>query len=737
MGIYKKNKKVIGLYKNGNPIATLIKNGHIIQLGDGKSQYDIDLDFQELNGSYGKAFMINDISITPTGKKYQANLSDLGIDKIVSFNFINTNLSYINNFPDCSSVTAFSAPSMPFAYTRLTYLDTAKLNLVNLTKVDSLYSNMQNVVRINPARQLNNITSYRAYYGGCTALRQAEFPLGNDITDISYMFYDCKALTDVGHFPSYLAVKNASHLFDGCSSLDMQSLLDNANENGMLQMFQNTNLSNISGMFKGCNFNETAFDSSALKSWPMNYVEDASYLFADTNISGAYFGYWDMWRCKNWSHMFENCTRITTLSFAGLDLASAEDFSYMFAGCYNLTSVSFESVSNLTGVTNFEGMLNETHSLRKIYVDDCSTYNFLVNGLSAAGFDTSIIENTNGDCGGSSGEFPTDRLTFMVTPGETANFAINDAGLDVSDEIFDVPLSNFGEEYSSFHSLCLSGSVDAIIAIPSSENDWGLGISNCPNLTYCDISKTDKTNLHSTFDFFENCPSLTHIDLSNWNGSISSEGETNGAFHNCPNLKTIKMLNCSEAIKSWVSQKLSERGMSDQVLIITEENNTYITASFDDPVNIFIDGQYVGQMADIPFSMQDYGGLDNRSINGMFTDGTSLKSVYSMPSLSSTTGHWDIFKGCSNLIYQDLSSWDINFMDGDQDKNSLFCDCTSLKWVNLSGWDFSNAYSESSMFTNTPNLKYVFAIGCNDTTISKIENAIASQSFLNEVQIIY
>ena len=34
----------------------------------------------------------------------------------------------------------------------------------------------------------------------------------------------------------------------------------------------------------------------------------------------------------------------------------------------------------------------------------------------------------------------------MVTPGETANFAINDAGLDVSDEIFDVPLSNFGEE---------------------------------------------------------------------------------------------------------------------------------------------------------------------------------------------------------------------------------------------------------------------------------------------------
>ena len=738
MGIIKKNKNVIGVIKNGHPVTKIYKGNFLYY--NAIPEFDIDLEFKEINGSYGKAFKINDVSITPTSSTYQANLADLGIESVTSFNFFDTNLSKINRFPDCATVTTL--PQQPFAYTKLGYLDTASFNLTNLTSADFLYAYMYDVVGIKAAVLSSDITSYQGYYGGCSSLKSASFPVGSRINNISYLFYDCEALTDVGLFPMYTSVENASNLFNGCSSLDFQSLLANSTYNGFKQMFKFSPIKNVSSMFQGCNFGNSAFDSSYLSEWQMNYVEDASYLFANTNASDFQLYYWDMWRCKNWSHMFENCNSISSISFSNKDFAGAEDFSYMFANCSNLSYVSFVSVNNLTGVTNFEGMFSGCYSLQTVECDDCGVYDLLKQALESSGLDVGILQDTSGNCGGSSGGL-TDRITVFMQPQSSGAYVQIDytnyeaENWNDSTLLCNTTLSELGAS-SEFQSLVINGNVESIISLPSSTVDWALGISNCENLKYCDLSKVDKTNLHTVYDFFEGCTSLMHIDLSNWSdGQIWSESGSNGVFFDCSSLKTIKMLNCSDNIKTWVSDKLSAQGMTDQVVIITEENNTYITYDSDEGVNIKINGDYVTTMGENPFPMQNYGlSVDGNSIHNMFEYNYSLKSVYNMPSLSSTTGHWNMFGGCTSLTYVDLSSWDFDFNNGDQDCVSMFSSCSSMEWVNFSGWDLTNAYNEDSMLQNCSNLKYVFAFGCNDATISKLEAAINNSYSNNSVTLI-
>lgn len=270
-------------------------------------------------------------------------------------------------------------------------------------------------------------------------------------------------------------------------------------------------------------------------------------------------------------------------------------------------------------------------------------------------------------------------------------------------------------------SLEFFGGIKQFVAIPSINTLNELKLYNL-DVDLLDLSKTNLNNLTS-FDLY-NCSNLKHIDLSNW--ASFNVNSYNYFLTNCSNLKSVKILNCCEEAKQFVRNRLSENGIN--AVVITEENNTYLSLDYaSTPISYSINGIKYSTLSNVTdLSSQMNNGY---SVNSMFGNVDNLKTVYTMPSLSGTIGHWNMFQYCEGLLYQDLSSWDFDFNNGDQDINRFFDGNYSLVWVNFSGWDLTSAYNYESIFNYCKKLKYVFAYGCNEETIRKLQQAIDNSGY--------
>ena len=123
---------------------------------------------------------------------------------------------------------------------------------------------------------------------------------------MSYMFYDCNALTtlDVSKFDTS-SVTNMDSMFYGCNGL---TTLDLSN-------FNTTNVKNMSNMFQSCRL--TNLD---LSNFNTSKVIDMSY-------------------------MFQSCNNLSSLNVSGFDTGKVTDMGYMFNGCNGLTSLDLSNFS--------------------------------------------------------------------------------------------------------------------------------------------------------------------------------------------------------------------------------------------------------------------------------------------------------------------------------------------------------------------------------------------------------
>lgn len=703
MGIIKKNKNVIGVIKNGHPVTKIYKGNFTFY--NAVQEFDIDLEFKEINGSYGQAFKINDISITPTGSTYQANLADLGIENVTSFNFSNTNLSKINRFPDCTNVTTLS--QQPFAYTKLGYLDTASLNLTNLTSADFLYAYMPDVRHIKAADLSSDITSYQGYYGGCSSLKSASFPGGGMISNISYLFYGCNALTDVGTFPMYTSVENASNMFYNCSSLDFQSLLANSTYNGFKQMFKFSPINNVSGLFEGCNFGNSPFDSSYLSEWQMNLVEDASYLFANTNASAYELYYWDMWRCKNWSHMFENCTNMTSISFANKDFAGAEDFSYMFAGCTNLATIDLQNIVNFPLFLEFEGMFNDCTSLQKIYVNNSNLYDLFTQALQLLGMDPSIVENTSDNGGGSdtnSGYFEWHEMT-------------SDTPKDVSFTTIKIDRTIQSDAESDYLYILSTQSGDDIGMYPDYiiSPKEGFVIDNGNYTFFSEVTDKDvyvytfsqpvyfsqmQTNAPAGSVFYGTPLKTTEIgDKIEWEWQNTGDNQTSIYINGGTNYHTVN------PAEEWNNIEYNSCNQMFSGTTITKLNVMRNTHNVTTMNSMFRECQYLTS-------------IDISDLNTSQVDNLN-----------------EMFFGCENLDTVVMKNWDVSNV---QYTMNMFFDCTKLRVLDLSGWNltYDRLVNHSDMFYNCTSLEKIILIGSGNNTQTIIENALSNAGLTDQVEIV-
>ena len=190
-----------------------------------------------------------------------SNLTDLAADWQNTINC--TDMSGL--FYNCSSlknITSF----------------TEEVNVTNVEKVDYLFSGCSNLEYINCSNwNLSSINSMSHLFDNCSNLQTITLPkVGNNLTDVSFLFSDCKNLTGI-------------HL---------------------LEDFNPVNVTNAKGVFSGC---------SSLSSINLN------------NFIGN--------KIKNIDNMFAECSNLTTINAPKFAPMEVETFEHIFLGNSNLTKV--------------------------------------------------------------------------------------------------------------------------------------------------------------------------------------------------------------------------------------------------------------------------------------------------------------------------------------------------------------------------------------------------------------
>ena len=203
-------------------------------------------------------------------------------------------------------------------------------------------------------------TSCYCWFSGCnnlTEIKGIEYLNTENVTNMSYMFSSCKALTslNLSNFNTE-KVTDMQGMFKECSNLTSLNLSN----------FNTENVTDMTGMFYGC----TKLESLDLSNFNTAKVAKMNYMFfncyALTSLDLSNF---NTAKVTKMDYMFRLCYALTSLDLSNFNTAEVTNMSYMFMSCNALTSLDLTSF-NTAKVENMTEMFNNCPALTTIYVSD-------------------------------------------------------------------------------------------------------------------------------------------------------------------------------------------------------------------------------------------------------------------------------------------------------------------------------------------------------------------------------
>ena len=198
-------------------------------------------------------------------------------------------------------------------------------------------------------------TSCYYWFRGCDMLTQIEgieHLNTEEVTDMSWMFMDCRGLTslDVSHFNTQ-KVTNMEHMFNRCSgltSLDVSS-------------FNTENVTNMTCIFLGCS-GLTSLDVSHFNT---KKVTDMSCMFYECGkLTSLDVSHFNTGNVTDMSFMFFNCSALTLLDLTNFNTAKVVDMGGMLIDCSALTTIYVSDKFVTTNITERESMFYGCTSLK-------------------------------------------------------------------------------------------------------------------------------------------------------------------------------------------------------------------------------------------------------------------------------------------------------------------------------------------------------------------------------------
>ena len=187
-------------------------------------------------------------------------------------------------------------------------------------------------VEVNGNKE-KELKEYYYNYSNNNELKVKLIEIGNNsVTDMSYMFNNCKNLVSVDFSNwSMINIKSMEAMFQLCS---LKQIPD-------ISKFDTQNLENIRAMFCKC---INLAEIPDMNKWFNN---------KDNNL-------------KNISMLFNGCKNLKSINFPKWNTPNLEDISYLFNRCLNLTEIQNLSKLNAGNVADMSGLFNRCEKLIQI-----------------------------------------------------------------------------------------------------------------------------------------------------------------------------------------------------------------------------------------------------------------------------------------------------------------------------------------------------------------------------------
>ena len=360
-------------------------------------------------------------------------------------------------------------------------------------------------------------TSLYGFFRGLTKLetiKDLKYLNTEQVTNMSYMFSDCSALTslDLSNFNT-AKVRDMSYMFYRCSAL---SSLDLSNFNTAI-------VTNMSYMF----FNCANLSSLDLSNFNTAIVSDMSL-------------------------MFGSCSTLSSLDLSNFYTKEVRDMSYMFSRCSALTTIyasdKFVTSKVQSGISMFSACKNLKGTILN-YKDSKTDHTYANCGTN--GYFTPVFEYAEFDKG-------TGTLTFRrgLSKSKVAyalNLEASDPGwLTHKDEIKEVVFdASFADArptscYKWFWYCTNLATIEGIENL-NTENVTNMGVMfcGCQKLSSLDLTNFNTGNVTNMSGMFGYCYGLTSLDLTSFNtANVTDMGQM---FVACNGLTSLNLTSFNTA----------------------------------------------------------------------------------------------------------------------------------------------------------------------------------------------
>ena len=510
-----------------------------------------------------RAFLYNlktSVTIDDYVADYESSNNTLTFKKVTSNNIESLDLNHavIVNKPTVGDmcrllgINSTAIKSVVFDKSFKTYAPTSLYGFFRgLTKLET----------IKDLKYLNTeqVTNMSYMFSDCSALTSLDLSNFNTakVRDMSYMFYRCSALSslDLSNFNTAI-VTNMSYMFNGCSAL---SSLDLSNFNTAI-------VTNMSYMFNGC----SALSSLDLSNFNTAIVTNMSYMFNGCSaLSSLDLSNFNTAIVSDMSLMFGGCSVLSSLDLSNFYTKEVRDMSYMFSRCSALTTIyasdKFVTSKVQSGISMFSACKNLKGTILN-YKDSKTDHTYANCGTN--GYFTPVFEYAEFNEG-------TGTLTFRrgLSKPKVAyalNLEASDPGWlthkdEIKEVVFEASFAN-ARPTSCYYWFCNCSELTDIEGIENlnTENVTNMRgmFFNCPNLSsldltnfstgnvtdmnamfgYCQLSSLDLTsfntaNVTNMYMMFISCQNLSSLDLTSFN--TANVTEMNFMFQGCSALTTI------------------------------------------------------------------------------------------------------------------------------------------------------------------------------------------------------
>ena len=486
-----------------------------------------------------RAFLYNlktSVTIDDYVADYESSNNTLTFKKVTSNNIESLDLNHavIVNKPTVGDmcrllgINSTAIKSVVFDKSFKTYAPTSLYGFFRgLTKLET----------IKDLKYLNTeqVTNMSYMFSDCSALTSLDLSNFNTakVRDMSYMFYRCSALSslDLSNFNTAI-VTNMSYMFSDCSTL---SSLDLSNFNTAI-------VTNMSYMFNGC----SALSSLDLSNFNTAIVTNMSYMFFNcANLSSLDLSNFNTAIVSDMSLMFGSCSTLSSLDLSNFYTKEVRDMSYMFSRCSALTTIyasdKFVTSKVQSGISMFSACKNLKGTILN-YKDSKTDHTYANCGTN--GYFTPVFEYAEFNEG-------TGTLTFrrgLSKPkgAYALNLEASEPGwwsthrYEIKKVVFDASFANARPTscYKWFHHCTNLATIEGIENLNTENvtNMHGM-FFNCPNLSSLDLTNFSTGNVTDMNAMFGDCHKLSSLDLTSFN--TANVTEMNFMFQDCSALTTI------------------------------------------------------------------------------------------------------------------------------------------------------------------------------------------------------